>query len=123
MRLRRYLTSPAAHVANASHEGVAFDGRSLIPVAQQPGLERNRELLVEERTRSAIRTPRYIYAEHDSGERELYDLRRDPYELQSRHKAPAYGPVRAALASRLHELETCAGATCRVHRPDPKPSG
>ncbi len=102
---------------------MAFDGRSLIRVAQQPGLERNRELLVEEPTLSAIRTPRYMYAEHDSGERELYDLQIDPYELKSRQKALAYAPVRSALASRLRQLETCSGATCRVHHPDPTPSG
>ncbi len=38
----------------------------------------------------------------------------DPYELQSEHSNPAYEPLRAALAARLHGLVTCAGAGCRA---------
>ena len=98
-----------------------MDGRSLIPVARQPGIERGRQLLVEQPSFEAIRTQRYMYAEHSSAETELYDLRRDPFELRSRHDAPAYASVKAQLATRLHELKTCAGPGCRVHRPDPSP--
>ena len=46
-----------------------------------------------------------MYAEHGTGERELYDLSNDPFELHSRHDDPAYAPVRAQLAARLHELQ------------------
>jgi hypothetical protein len=98
-----------------------MDGRSLIPVAQKPGLERNRELLVEQPDLSAIPTQPYLYAEYNTGERELYDLQRDPFELQSRQKDPAYGAVRAALTNRLHGLESCSGPSCRPHQPDPAP--
>jgi len=45
--------------------------------------------LIETNTHVAIRTSRYIYAEHyagtDEGAKELYDLENDPYELESRH--------------------------------------
>jgi N-acetylglucosamine-6-sulfatase len=92
-----------------------MDGRSLIPVAQNPGIESGRELLIEEPTFEAIRTERYKYVEYDTGEKELYDLRNDPFELQSRHNAPAYAAVKAQLADRLHKLQDCAGASCRVH--------
>ncbi len=101
--------------------GLVMDGRSLIPVAQQPGIEQGRELLIENEVYyqqpsfTAIRTQRYMYAEHGTGERELYDLQKDPFELQSRHNAPAYASVRSALASRLHQLQDCAGASCRAH--------
>ncbi len=60
-----------------------------------------------------MRTARYVYAEYTSGERELYDLRRDPYQLASKHADPAYAAVRAQLAARLARLRSCAGATCR----------
>ena len=33
------------------------------------------------------------------GERELYDLQRDPDELQSVHADPAYASVRATLST------------------------
>jgi arylsulfatase A-like enzyme len=99
-----------------------MDGRSLLQVVKHPLIDRNRNLLVEEPTYSAIRTQRYVYAEYRNGDRELYDLQNDPYELQSLHNAPAYAPVRQALKTRLHSLEHCAGASCRVYQPDPTPS-
>ncbi len=108
------LAPTIVDVANASH-GLIMDGRSLIPVAKQPGIERGRELLIEEPTFKAIRTERYMYAEHDTGEKELYDLQKDPFELQSRHNYATYASVKAELAARLHELQDCAGSSCRVH--------
>jgi N-acetylglucosamine-6-sulfatase len=114
------LAPTIVDVANAS-PGLVMDGRSLIPVAQQPGIEQGRELLVEapslfeQPSSKAIRTERYMYAEHGTGERELYDLNRDPFELDSRHDDPAYATVKAQLAARLHELRSCAGSSCRSH--------
>jgi hypothetical protein len=84
-------------------------------VAQQPGIERGRQLLIEQPDFAAIRTERYMYAEYQTGEQELYDVNKDPFELQSRHNAPAYASIKAQLANRLHELQTCAGASCRTH--------
>jgi N-acetylglucosamine-6-sulfatase len=97
-----------------------MDGRSLIPVVQQPGIERGRELLIEEpiggsRGFKAIRTERYMYAEHRTGEKELYDLQKDPFELESRHNASADASVKAQLADDLHQLQNCAGVTCLLH--------
>jgi arylsulfatase A-like enzyme len=96
-----------------------MDGRSLLPVIERPWIERNRMLLIEEPTVKAIRTPRFTYAEHKSGERELYDLRNDPYELQSLDQAPAYEAVKGTLRARLRKLEACVGASCRLHKADP----
>ncbi len=96
-----------------------MDGRSLLPVIEHPGIERNRELLIEEPTMKAIRTPRFMYAEYSNGDRELYDLQNDPYELQSLDQAPAYASAEATLRYRLHKLESCVGASCRVHKADP----
>jgi len=62
----------------------------------------------------AIRTRRFKYSEYASGEREMYDLGRDPYELQSVHNDPRYTALRASLAARLHHLVTCAGSSCRA---------
>jgi arylsulfatase A-like enzyme len=96
-----------------------MDGRSLLPVVGDPSIDRNRELLVEEPSFKAIRTTHYLYARHRTGEEELYDLRRDPFELQSRHADPAYAGVKAALAKRLAQIRGCAGSSCRVYRRDP----
>jgi N-acetylglucosamine-6-sulfatase len=98
--------------ANAS-AGDVMDGRSLIPLAQLPGSQRGRELLIEEPTFEAIRTARYMYAEHNSGEKELYDLQKDPFELQNRSGTSSYASVEAQLADDLHRLQSCAGSSCR----------
>jgi arylsulfatase A-like enzyme len=94
------------------------DGRSLLPLAARPERLRGREILIDTNTYKAIRTPRYVYAEHfaraDRGERELYDLRRDPYQLESRHRVKRLADVRRALADRLDALRVCDGAECRL---------
>jgi arylsulfatase A-like enzyme len=107
------LAPTIVDVANATAR-LRMDGRSLIPLARNPGLERRRGVLIEEPTFKAIRTERYLYAEYSSGEKELYDLKLDPYELRSRARAPAYARTRSRLASRLQDLKRCAGASCRV---------
>ena len=115
------LAPTIVDAANAN-PGLAMDGRSLIPVAKHPGIESGRELLIEQpiggnQGFEAIRTERYMYAERNTGEQELYDLQKDPFELQSRHNAPAYASVKAQLAARLHTLQNCSGLTCRMHPP------
>jgi N-acetylglucosamine-6-sulfatase len=108
------LAPTIVDAANAN-PGLVMDGRSLIPVANQPGLEAGRLLLIEEPTFKAIRTERYVYAEYSAGAKELYDLDIDPYELRSRHNSPAYADVRDRLANRLHQLSNCRGSGCRLH--------
>jgi arylsulfatase A-like enzyme len=100
--------------------GLTMDGRSLLPLANRPRIARGRELLIElkiERTFSAIRTERYLYAEYGAGAKELYDLNKDPFQLTSRHADPAYASVRSQLAAHLHQLQNCAGSGCRIHSP------
>jgi arylsulfatase A-like enzyme len=113
--------APTIVDATDAKPGLVMDGRSLIPEAANPGIEGGRELLVEQPSFQALRTGRYMYAEYTSGERELYDLRNDPYELRSRHHDPAYATIRSKLAARLRLLGGCSGASCRIHRPDPVP--
>jgi hypothetical protein len=97
------------------------DGRSLWPLLRDPLVDWGRDLLIErgpgsdglgERLFTAIRTPAYLYAEHANGELELYDLRRDPDQLESLHADAGYAGARAELARRLAELRDCAGTVC-----------
>ena len=110
------LAPTIAAVAGAT-PGRRLDGRSLLPLLRDPGIGWGRELLIEREPGAAnfaaLHTPRYVYAEHASGERELYDLRIDPHELQSRHADPAYDALRARLARRLADLRRCVGDACR----------
>ena len=102
--------------------GLTMDGRSLIPVAEHPGIERDRELLIEEPSFKAIRTERYMYAEHNTGEKELYDLQNDPYELQSRHNATGLRVGQGRAGDPPPQAQGRARAlACRV-RSGPEPS-
>lgn len=60
----------------------------------------------------AVRTSRYLYAEHASRDRELYDLRVDPAELTNLADRPGSRDLVRRLSAVLDELRTCAGATC-----------
>lgn len=68
----------------------------------------------------AIRTNRYLYVEYSTGERELYDLSRDPFELNNIADGAA-APLLATLHRRVGELQTCREAACREIEARPVP--
>ncbi len=59
----------------------------------------------------------YKYIEWPNGEKELYDLRRDPYELNNQAKVPNLFPIRNFLHTELERLENCAGKQCQELAP------
>jgi arylsulfatase A-like enzyme len=109
------------------------DGRSLLRFARDPHLRSNRPILFESfvvttdvepnRGTASIQAPpkdyvgirlgSYKYIEWPTGERELYDLIRDPYELNSRHRDRRLYPIRNYLARQLDRLKNCLGSECR----------
>jgi arylsulfatase A-like enzyme len=112
------------------------DGRSFVPLLQDPDQPWREAFLIERRrleeqlvrqsrfngltpeeldqaaTFNGIRTPDMVYVEYGSGERELYDLLADPFQLdnQIRGADPAYVAI---MAERLAALASCAGEQCR----------
>ncbi len=98
--------------------GRTQDGVSLLPFWHDAGKEIGRDLLIDNSPGAGhfdgIRTLHYKYAEYANGDRELYDLSKDPEELQSQHANPAYDALKVSLAARLHNLVACKGATCRA---------
>jgi arylsulfatase A-like enzyme len=61
---------------------------------------------------NAIRTARWKYVEWGTGERELYDLGGDPYEMTNLLFSGGDTTAVPALQTRLHQLMTCAGPRC-----------
>ena len=61
----------------------------------------------------AVRTRRYLYVEYAAGERELYDLKKDPYELHNLQDS-ADKDLISKLGARLDALRDCAGTGCRA---------
>jgi N-acetylglucosamine-6-sulfatase len=112
-----------------------LDGHSLLPLLS-PGTPRplaERSLLVEAAGGqpcgySTVRTPGYMYAEYDAvagehrcppGQRELYNLRTDPHQLDNLlHRSTPDPPAGAerALRRELRRLQRCEGSACRRPR-------
>jgi len=109
----------------------SVDGRALVPLltGEMPATWRSTFLLegwndVEEDSAEAadqlkgmpdykaMRTAKYKYVEYDSGEKELYDLEADPYELDSIHDS-ADSSLTQDLKTKLDALRSCAGDACR----------
>jgi N-acetylglucosamine-6-sulfatase len=58
-----------------------------------------------------LRTQEVMYVEHDGGEREIYDLLRDPYQLDNLQSVADPEALRR-FSERLAAVRTCRGATC-----------
>lgn len=104
------------------------DGRSLVPLlaGEQDAAWRDALLLegyaegFEEREYTppnfkAIRTADgRTYVEYSTGEKELYDLGSDPYQVRSLHDDPEHRTEMEILSERLDELRDCSGDDCRA---------
>lgn len=66
---------------------------------------------------AGIRLGPYKYIEWPSGEKELYDLEKDPYELNNRVRSRNLFPIRNFLSRELRRLKECAGRECRAPAP------
>lgn len=102
------------------------DGRSLVPIAGDASRAAERAVLLENwPTGTSQRVPHYtgirvqeqVYLEYDTGERELYDLAADPFQLTNLADDPAWGGRRSVLANALARMRNCSGATCEVTVP------
>jgi N-acetylglucosamine-6-sulfatase len=97
------------------------DGRSLVPllVSSPPAPSDWRHSFLVENYFSehkapdyqAVRTKEHVFVKYASGERELYTLTRDPYQLNNRHES-AGSAVLSRLNSELDSLKDCAGDGC-----------
>jgi arylsulfatase A-like enzyme len=103
------------------------EGRSLVPLLRgRPPAEWRKHVLVEftrpaDRSSAAqtpvpayqaLRTEQYTYVRYETGERQLYDLHTDPYQLRNL-AATADPALVARLDQRLAGMVGCAGASCR----------
>jgi len=105
------------------------DGRSFLPLLDDPALSWRRSFAIERRQRetmeivgpasfNALRTADWTYVEYFNGERELYDLRSDPHQLDN-VAAAAEPLLLGQLSQRLAELANCAGDYCREREDAP----
>lgn len=72
-----------------------------------------------------VRTNRYAWWVYEDGFEEMYDLKTDPYQLQSVAYDPRYLKTKLALIGEWNRLTHCKGAVCQAPTPalpDPKES-
>jgi len=82
--------------------------------SSQGGPGATASLLAPPKDYEGIRLGPYKYIAWPDGEKELYDLEKDPYELNNLVRIPNYFPVRNFLHRELTErLEDCVGRGCR----------
>jgi arylsulfatase A-like enzyme len=74
-------------------------------------------LLAPPKDYEGIRLGPYKYIAWPDGEKELYDINRDPNELNNLAKVPNFYPVRNFLHVQLRRLEDCSGRECREPAP------
>ena len=115
------------------------DGRSIAPIARGDARDWRQSALLEgfgketeslEGTESstppfrALRGEDMLYVEYETGERELYNLRKDPYELTNLVRGADKSLLRA-LSRQLGTLSSCAGRACLEleNAPLPRASG
>ena len=103
----------------------ASDGRSLTPLlhaASGKGPPWRESILIEHfgggspfrvRSYSGLRSRDETYVEYASGEKEYYDLRQDPYQLQNRAASLSRERL-AKLSASVSALKACAAAQCRA---------
>ncbi len=61
----------------------------------------------------ALRAEDYLYVEYKTGEHELYDLRKDPYELHNEY-ATVPPDLKRRLEAQLDALRQCSGEKCHA---------
>ena len=97
--------------------GPHIQGRSLVPLFRRGSAAWRKSFLIEYYNESAwpwivgmtykaVRTEhaKLIHWVHKQGVDELYDLKRDPYEIRNIIRKPAYGKVRTRLYQELKKL-------------------
>jgi N-acetylglucosamine-6-sulfatase len=106
---RAFMVEAATELGGVEADPTVEDGSPELPLSGDPSPERRWGHPALE----ALRTEDGLYVEYETGERELYDLSEDPYQLENR-----FGVAGPGLTGRtqgwLDALRGCAGATCRA---------
>jgi arylsulfatase A-like enzyme len=86
--------------------------------ASSTGPSAHASLLAPPKDYEGIRLGPYKYIAWPDGEKELYDINRDPNELNNLAKIPDYYPIRNFLHEQLRKLEDCVGRACSEPVPE-----
>jgi N-acetylglucosamine-6-sulfatase len=114
-----------AMTGTAGPQRSRIDGANLLPKLLNPLLPIKRKAVVLEATNikastdplpwlyHGVVTSRWKYIERRSGKNELYDLVKDPFELNNVAGKPRYASIQARMARLVTTYKWCRGAGCR----------
>jgi arylsulfatase A-like enzyme len=85
--------------------------------ARRDGADAGASIVAPPKDYLGIRLGPYKYIEWPSGEKELYDITKDPNELNNIVRVPNFFPIRAFLHAQLIRLEACVGRRCQEVTP------
>jgi len=119
--------APTILAAAGANRPRSIDGKALLGAARHGGTRWRRPVLTEvlyvpksgrgspnSWIRSAgLRIPGMFYAEHSTGDVELYNMRRDPQQDHNVAGERRYADRQRRLARILDDLRDCSGASCR----------
>jgi N-acetylglucosamine-6-sulfatase len=88
-------------------------GRLALKGAKSQGAAAHASEVAPPKNYYGIRLGPYKYIEWPDGEKELYDINKDPYELNNIVRDKNYAPIRNFLHNELVRLEECSGRTCQ----------
>jgi N-acetylglucosamine-6-sulfatase len=101
------------------------DGKSFVPLLSSSPPSSWRTAFLEEAwkeeggtnarvpTHKSVHTEDHILIDNNTGEKELYDLNADPYQLQSISRTANSEQLYSTLESRLNALRACSAEACR----------
>ncbi len=117
-------TDFAPTIADLAGESFPADGRSFTPLLRGEDPPWRSVVLLEAAgggsppSYTAVRTETHKYVEYQTGEKELYDLEADPYEMESLHETAGSSLVQD-LEAKVDALENCTGDGCREAEDSP----
>ena len=111
--------APTIGALTGVRPGLPQDGRSFAPFLHGLATPWRHAFLVEYLGRdllhkggpppySAVQTRRSLYVQYKNGWRELYNLKRDPWELNNISGDPRTKPLQVTLGQTLQRLQTAA---------------
>jgi arylsulfatase A-like enzyme len=114
--------APTIAAMTGSHPRLVPDGTSLLGIARS-NTAFDRPLLLEEflpgsGAYTGVRAGHWLYVHYLNDERELYDLKRDPYQLNNLAGSIVNGGREAELEDLLTQLQDCRGTGCRISTPE-----
>nr|WP_322681677.1 sulfatase [Nostoc sp. DedQUE03]MDZ7977172.1 sulfatase [Nostoc sp. DedQUE03]MDZ8044026.1 sulfatase [Nostoc sp. DedQUE02] len=113
LQLEEEERSQLADEDDLDNDVVQLEDEEQSQLADEEQSRRKKKQQVKFPTYQAIRTRNYTYVEYETGAKELYDMKKDPYQLDNL-ASKADRALLQRLANRLSKLRTCKADSCQA---------